>query len=419
VDTQRLHRLGISRRFWAGSLAAVLVVASLATATVVHAFLDLKRGPDEYNIADWELRHVPEKWLFLLDQALDGAPSREDQDQTLRRFFALTEEIEQLEGRLSANGRNNTPAREGDVARLATLIEQRDALENQVEATIEARLTKVAADAGLTRSFLSVVWPPIDTEFTRSPYSLVTSRRTRIELLDASLLRTDLSLAEVEAIEASTEAAGDVSALAFPVGGIGAYPTIVDYPTDYRGALEVVAHEWMHNYLFFYPLGFNYYDNNELRAINETVADLVGKELAEAVLARWPLEADAPTPPPASSAGERRFDLGAALRSLRSEVEAMLGRGEVEAAEALMEQRRLEFAAEGYHFRKLNQAYFAFTNLYAGQAGDPSAVNPIGPKVDELRRRSDSLDDFVRRVRGVTSAEELDSMLDAARGISP
>ena len=36
-----------------------------------------------------------------------------------------------------------------------------------------------------------------------------------------------------------------------------------------------------------------------------------------------------------------------------------------------MEQRRQEFAARGYYFRKLNQAYFAFTNLYAGAGGRP------------------------------------------------
>jgi hypothetical protein len=77
-----------------------------------------------------------------------------------------------------------------------------------------------------------------------------------------------------------------------------------------------------------------------------------------------------------------------------------------------MEQRRQDFAAQGYYFRKLNQAYFAFTNLYAGEAGDPSATNPIGPKVDELRRRSASLDEFIERISGVTSVADLDRQLE-------
>jgi hypothetical protein len=96
------------------------------------------------------------------------------------------------------------------------------------------------------------------------------------------------------------------------------------------------------------------------------------------------------------------------------EVDGLLAQGRVDEAEALMEQRRREFAAEGYYFRKLNQAYFAFTNLYAGQAGDPSATNPIGPKVDELRRRSASLSDFLDRIGGVTSVADLDRRLAEA-----
>jgi hypothetical protein len=402
-----------SGRAAAAALAAVLVTASLAAACNLYTTLDLKRGPDDYNIADWELRHLPEKWLFLFGQVLRGEPSAEAQDQNLRRFFALTPRIEQLERRISDAEQRGAAPLAADRDELAALLDERDAIENQAEATIEARLSKVAADAGLTRTFLDIVWPPIDTEFTQSPYTLVTSPRDRILLLGSDLLRGDLTLAEVEAIEAGAEARGDISALAFPTGGIGAYPTIVDYPADYRRALAIVAHEWMHNYLFFTPLGFNYYASNDLRTINETVADLVGHELAEAVIARWPLDAPASaSTPPAVARDELRFDIGAALRALRVEVDALLEQGRIAEAEALMEQRRQEFATQGYYFRKLNQAYFAFTNLYAGRAGDPSATNPIGPKVDELRRRSANLREFVDRVSGVTSVADLDRLLE-------
>jgi hypothetical protein len=414
VDAIRRPRLRrFSRRSWAGAFSLLLVISCLIGACNVYGAFDLRRGPNDYNIAEWELRHLPEKWLFLFGQLFRGEPSVEQQDQTLRRFFDLTREIERLERRVSdAEQRGLTPS-QNDRDLLASRLRERDAGENQAEATLEARLTRVAAGAGLTRTPLDIVWPPIDTEFTQSPYTLVTSRRDRIELLDSSLLRDDLTLGDVETIEAKAEAGGDVSALAFPTGGIGAYPTIVDYPTDYRSALAIVAHEWTHNYLVFRPLGFNYYTSNDLRTINETVADLVGKELAEAVIARWPLDAPQPsaTPPPSSS-GEPRFDIGDALRALRGEVDALLAQGRIDEAEALMEQRRQEFATRGYYFRKLNQAYFAFTNLYAGQAGDPSAINPIGPRVDELRRRSASLREFVDRISSVTSVADLDRLLD-------
>ena len=89
-----------------------------------------------------------------------------------------------------------------------------------------------------------------------------------------------------------------------------------------------------------------------------------------------------------------------------------MAQDKIDEAEALMEQRRQELSAMGVTLRKLNQAYFAFVNLYAGEAGQPAATNPIGPKVDELRRRAGSLERFVRIIGGVTSAEELDRELE-------
>ncbi len=99
------------------------------------------------------------------------------------------------------------------------------------------------------------------------------------------------------------------------------------------------------------------------------------------------------------------------LRQLRGDVDKLLAAGKIDEAEALMEQRRQELASKGYYIRKINQAYFAFLNLYAGEAGSPAAVNPIGPKIDDLRKRSTSLRQFVAIVGGLSSARELDAAL--------
>ena len=45
---------------------------------------------------------------------------------------------------------------------------------------------------------------------------------------------------------------------------------------------ETFAHEWLHHYLFFYPLGLNYDFTGETRIINETTASLFGKEMSQA-----------------------------------------------------------------------------------------------------------------------------------------
>ena len=153
VDTARRPRFPrLSRRSSAAALSILLLISCLIGACNLYTAFDLERGPNDYNIADWELRHIPEKWLFLLGQAFRGEPSLEQQDQTLRRFFGLTREIEDLARRISdAQQRGLTPS-EADRDQLASLLAERDAIENEAEATIESRLTRVAADGGLTRS---------------------------------------------------------------------------------------------------------------------------------------------------------------------------------------------------------------------------------------------------------------------------
>lgn len=400
----------LSRRAWAGLLVALLVTAALGGSIRVNREFHLKPGPDQYNIGAWEIKNLPQKWLFLLGEFIRGEPPIESQEAHLRRFFQLTHEIAAREARLSDIEQRGEAVPAEELALLQLRIDERDRIENQVEATLEARITSVAADLGLTRTFLDIVWPPVDFEFTDAPHTLVTSPRDHIELLDSKLLRAGLSLAELEAIEDETQTDEGVSALAFPIGGVGAYPAIINYPSDYGRALRITAHEWTHHYLSFRPLGLRYYANNDLRTINETVADLVGNELANAVLARWPLPGAPTTSPPAIEEAPS-LDVGAELRGLRTEVDTLLAAGEIETAEALMEAKRRELVDAGYTIRKINQAYFAFTNLYAGEAGSPAAVNPIGPKVDQLRRQSASLSEFVNRVGGVTSVADLDRLL--------
>lgn len=388
-------------------VSVILVVAATVASFATVKALELRVPADRYNLAAWEARHFSNKWWFELGDLFRKGRSGAERNREILRFFELTNEITRLEQQESSTNDD----------RLNALHRERDRLENRVEDTIEDRISTVLREQGLTRRLLlfTVVWPPVDFEFTDSPRNLVTSPRDRIELLTTELLRPDLSLAEVEEIERVTERRRNVSALAAPTAGIGAYPSIVGYLSSYERTVEVAAHEWMHNYLFFYPLGFNYYRSNDLRTMNETVADLVGQEIATEVLRRWPLPDDT-TPQDQGTADPQSgpaLDAGAELRRLRGEVDALLAAGDVDAAESLMETRRLELAAQGFYLRRLNQAYFAFNNLYAGEAGSPAATNPIGPKLDELRRRSSSLADFVALVSRMTSVEELDAALES------
>ena len=116
------------------------------------------------------------------------------------------------------------------------------------------------------------------------------------------------------------------------------------------------------------------------------------------------------TPPPEPP----EFDFRAEMRETRIQVDELLAQGKIEEAEVYMEERRQEFVAQGYHIRKLNQAYFAFHGAYAdepGAAGD----DPIGPAVQELRARSPNLYAFVARIAPITTLAELEALLKETR----
>jgi hypothetical protein len=86
----------------------------------------------------------------------------------------------------------------------------------------------------------------------------------------------------------------------------------------------------------------------------------------------------------------------------------MLRAGDISGAERLMEERRLSFVANGYYIRRINQAYFAFHGSYADT---PGSIDPIGPKLEELRRESATFEEFIETARTFTSVADLDAAL--------
>jgi hypothetical protein len=222
----------------------------------------------------------------------------------------------------------------------------------------------------------------------------------------------------MERIEAEVGGSLDRSTLVDGTGGFSSYPTMVlAYPV-LEWVVDTVAHEWAHTYLMFQPLGWHYFDEGGMRTINETVASMVGAEIADAVIRRFypELAGPAPWPRPLSMRGDwlaegdiaPDFEYGAFMRRTRLAVEQMLAEGQVEEAEAFMEAQRQELVARGYNIRKLNQAYFAFHGSYA--VGTAS-TDPIGGKLRALRQRVDSLAEFLQTVADFDEPADLDRAL--------
>ncbi|MEO8456258.1 MAG: hypothetical protein ABI559_00460 [Chloroflexota bacterium] len=372
-----------------------------------------------FSLVAYEFRHFPEKWLYRIGRVFHKYDEGTD-DQVLQRYFNLTKREARLQDQDPAS-----PA-------LAAMEEERAFLENTIERIIEGRVTSLIEDQGLTAdpplfSDLGMVWPPVNFEFDQPPRVLVTSPRDKIELQGDYLLSPGISLDTVEQIESKAETTPNTSAVVVQSGGVATYPSVIDNLDDYHHVIETVAHEWTHQYLTFYPLGAKYFSSSELRTLNETVATLSGRQLEALYLQKYgdldlsasdeppPTATPAPTTAPLGSPVPTAapFDFTTSMRALQTQVTAMLAQGQVAEAEALMNEKRDEFAQKGYYIRKLNQAYFAFNGFYAT---GPGSIDPIGPKLEQLAMQLGSEGAFLKRARAITSVSELDAALASISG---
>jgi hypothetical protein len=279
------------------------------------------------------------------------------------------------------------------------------------ESILQQQLSSVLTELDLSLGGQPV--PPPLYHSTPLPMALIVSPRHIIRLdADISLL-PELSLDEIVRLEDNVEGDMNMSALVVPVGGVGIYPTMVMSTANLPWLVEVISHEWIHNFLTLRPLGVLYFETPELRSMNETAANIAGKEIGRAVLERYypeylPLslnadEAVQPAPPSEPLA----FDFRAEMHETRIIADHLLEEGRIDEAEEYMEERRQFLWDNGYQIRKLNQAYFAFYGAYADVPGGPAGEDPVGPAVVALRTQSVTLAEFLKRISWMTSFEDL------------
>lgn len=384
----------------------------------------------EFDYVDWMLDAL----LLKNTQAALNAPqylSIAEQRRVMYRYLDLVRKIDQLNYDITvlyADPEVVDPeaASQAQRAALREAREEEALLAPLAEAVLQAQISVVLKDLRLTTGGQPL--PPVLYRVTPLPYALIVSPRDRIEQEANLSLLPGMSLEERVAIEEEVARSLDRSTLVVAIGGVGVYPTMVQSTTDLNWLAEVVAHEWTHNYLTLRPLGFNYDASAELRTINETTANIAGKEIGRAVVARFYTERLPPPPPEelnetpveeetAEEVAEEPppepvFDFRREMRETRLTAEALLAQGKIVDAEAYMEARRQVFWDNGYLIRKLNQAYFAFYGAYNDTPGGGAAgEDPVGPAVQALRSRSASLADFLNTIAGVTSFAELQALL--------
>jgi hypothetical protein len=401
----------------------VAVRSDVAQAHGQDAVLDRILLGKEYDFVTWEVNAILAKvgQEFTLSQmGLTDA----DRIALVRGYMRRVGDYQQLDSQI--NWLYIDPAVRDPEAASAALRTQRDALraeidarQNIVEAIMQEQVESIFREEGFAVG--GQIIPPLRFRFTDLPYIIIISRRDKIERIAQRELTNGLTVDAFDRIEREVDQRLNVSSLVSPIGGLGAYPTMLPETSSLTWAIGTIAHEWVHNYLFFAPVGLNYSTDPVARIINETTASIVENEIAPRVLARYypdllpPPQPDTPPAPSAPAAqpdAPPRFDFNAEMRETRLRADDLLAEGKIEEAEAYMEERRALFVQNGYGIRKLNQAYFAFHGAYnAVPGGSPTAgKDPIGPAVQALRQRSASVGDFLRAIATVRTLADVDAM---------
>lgn len=423
-------RTRISWKLWASALALVLLLAAGSTLFAVQAVAGALQsttrsgtrgygGPEDqldkvsaccrFSVVAWETQQLT---LLALSWLLLPAVGhvQEDELATARRFFTLTRALSTTE--LAINRTDPGTLKDAMAEGYQNLTRERQRLELPTQRVLAALISRRLEAEGLAQPLplrADLVWPPVAFTIKRPPSVLVVSPRNEIKLERTTALEPGLTDQQVIELEQGAEALG-WSSLVEPTGGYSTYPTIITDSAPLSFALQAAAHEWTHTYLFFHPLGFNYFKSQEMRTINETVANLVGQEVSKKIMSEY-FDSNPPAPRDRQDA---EFDFPAEMRKTRLEAERLLAQGNVDEAEGYMEERRKVFVEHGYNIRKLNQAYFAFHGTYADS---PASVSPIGSQLAQLLEKSGSVGQFVKTLAPVGSFGDYQALLQR-HGIS-
>ena len=389
-------------------LVAALGLSVLSIASDARHFNPAQRegAPYLFSITMWEVDNALDKWVFKVKSALsgDGEAGRE---QDTRDYFAINGEMAHVRGRLRYASARDL---HDETAKMQALLNdteaEADELSRGAEETIEAYISAVAVAEGLGM-FGEVVFPPVDVRLTQPPKLLIVSPRERIDRKHDALLRPDMNLSEREAVEYRILREDNLSALVEDIGGLATYPASVANGHPMRWTVQASAHEWLHHYFFFKPLGRHMFDNDDMFQLNETIANIVGKEIGDrafdAMERDLSMEKQTSTGAVSNGGEPPPFDFATEMRETRLTVDEMLAEGRIEEAEEYMEERRQLFVENGYPIRKLNQAYFAFYGTYADL---PASVSPMGDQVKRFRELVPDLGEFILTVSEFSSYDE-------------
>lgn len=369
-----------------------------------------------YNLTSFEIVNLPAKWAHRIYSSLPWVEiDNQTRNARLDRYPDLARELRKArDGLKLALAQNDQIAVSIHQTHIDNLIAERNQIRDSVEELLESAISTELIKLGLHQDG-EFIWPPVDFRIDDTPHILVTSPRDKIERDSVRLLQPDLTEQDKLQMETEVLERADLSAVVLPTGGLASYPNLV--PSDYslQSLLEVSAHEWLHAYLIFHPLGRAYWSNGDMTSLNETLANLFGKEVGRTVYNQLTGENVPTLEPPYipdhekdDPGKEETFDPREFLHETRHEAEELLSGGKIDEAEIYMESRRQTLVENGHNIRKINQAYFAFHGTYADS---PSSTSPLARQIYQLRLMSPNPGHLVKTLQTISNYNDFQTLI--------
>ena len=358
-----------------------------------------------FSIIEWEINNIGSKlWNKLTNSSykLHGIQvPREFSD-----FMCLQQEVRSLYTEVKYEIAKNGSLQESVPDHLQELNKLKDK-QRDLGVFIEGFLEDIVEDSisshGIGYKIGSIHFPPVAISFSPLPKLLVTSPRSNIFRLENILLSPDISTEEIIALENSIETNSDLSAIVVDIGGIATYPAMISSVSSIEHTLNLISHEWLHHFLAFRPLGQHMLASGQMNELNETIANIFGEAISKELMVTYSDDLNMTKCSSKPTHGSTSFDFSLEMKLIRNKVDSLLQTGQIDQAEAFMENKRLFLVSKGYPIRKLNQAYFAFHGTYTDH---PAAISDTFDKLVKLQERYPSLREFIWVVSGVSTYQE-------------
>ena len=382
-------------------LLFLILIASMFLGCSNNIFDQKLEKHEKFNLFRYEIATIGNKFLFSISSLFDfGKEGLIDNDVV--QYKKLTEKIHSIEKQKESITFTDSQTIIQLEKKITDLIKEREFILLRIETQIQKIVRDQIRIEGMdTKGF---VFPPVFINVFTPPLLLVTSPRNEILRQKEILLETNMQDTRKSIIEQQMLEENNLSAVVLEIGGLASYPSMIKPHTNFERLFQLTAHEWLHQYLAFYPLGRSIFNNSEMTEINETLAGIFGKTIAakicsgESELSEVYCENYNQLHSPNTT-----FDYDLFMRETRQTVDHLLTQNQILGAEKYMEERRIQLIKEGVFIRKINQAWFAFHGTYADS---PTSVSPVFSILQKLEKKSANIKEFIDILKNLDNYDE-------------